>query len=489
MRLTRRGLLGYFATIGASPALATEALTDWWRPQPARIRGRVASGGRGIPNAVVSDGLSCQRTGSDGEFEIISDRRQRFAFVSTPRGFALPVSDEGTAQLFAPLDFNPSGEAEAAFELGLNERESDHHRFLAFGDTQLDEMSDAEAFRTSTIPEVADLLRANPASFGVTCGDIVDDSYDLFVEYSAAVGSLGLPFFQVIGNHDLDAAQGATRGTRLFESHFGPTYYSFNRGEVHYVVLNDVLWLGNGYVGFVSEEQIAWLACDLQHVEPGATLVVFAHVPFASTISERIGGKIAANEAQVTNRERVFELLEPFEAHLVTSHTHDNEHVDHGSCEEHILGPVCGAWWNGPIAWDGTPNGYHLFDANGSELSWRFRGTGLPEEQQFRLYEPGADPRHPGEYIANVWNWDPTWKVYWVEDGARRGEMTRARGFDPLAVSLYAGDNRPATNGAWVEPVLTDHLFFSTPSKTAKTVGVEVVDRWGRRYSETRNAG
>ena len=31
---------------------------------------------------------------------------------------------------------------------------------------------------------------------------------------------------------------------------FGPTYYSFDRGRVHYVVLDNVFYLSRGYVGY-----------------------------------------------------------------------------------------------------------------------------------------------------------------------------------------------------------------------------------------------
>jgi len=440
--------------------------------------------GAGVSRAVVSDGLSSVLTDAEGRFELVSDRRARHCFVSVPRALELPVGPQGLGRAYVPLRFDAANVAQATLELQKQQGDGEKHRFLAFGDTQLDDAADAKSFLEETVPEVTEFVRKESPAFGVTCGDIVDDTLELFADYTAGVRAIGTPFFQVVGNHDLDVADGAVRSTRTFESHFGPAYYSFNRGAVHYVVLQDVLWLGNGYVGFLDEAQLAWLKSDLAYVEAGSTVVVFAHIPFQSTISERIGGKIAPDEAQVTNRERLYELLEPFRVHLITSHTHDNHHTEHGGCEEHILGPVCGAWWNGPIAWDGTPKGYHLFEANGGELSWRFRGLGLDPSTQIRFYPAGADRQRPADYVANVWNWDPTWKVYWLEDGERRGEMSRARGLDPMAVSLYEGPNRPITSGAWVEPVLTDHLFYAPALPGAKTVGVEAVDRWGRTYAE-----
>ncbi|MBK8006914.1 MAG: hypothetical protein IPK12_24425 [Gemmatimonadetes bacterium] len=88
--------------------------------------------------------------------------------------------------------------------------------------------------------------------FGIACGDIMFDDLSLYPEYERAVAAMGVPFFQVTGNHDLDYASRTAEGaTATFERHFGPAHYSFDVGAVHYVVLQDVLWYGDGYVGYL----------------------------------------------------------------------------------------------------------------------------------------------------------------------------------------------------------------------------------------------
>ena len=72
-----------------------------------------------------------------------------------------------------------------------------------------------------------------------------------------------------MGNHDQDY-----KGTDdsvsdvTFKAHYGPTYYSFNRGKVHYVVLDDVRYLGKErqYDGYIPEHQLEWLKKDLAFV-------------------------------------------------------------------------------------------------------------------------------------------------------------------------------------------------------------------------------
>jgi hypothetical protein len=442
---------------------------------------------RGLEGVVVSDGRSSVRTSASGQFELVGNGDARFVFASPPDGFAIPRNESGTARLYRPLDVRDrDGEATVNFALARDESLADAnaHSFLVFGDTQLGLSNEARMFRRETIEEVRKRSASERFAFGVTCGDIVDDELSLFSEYQSAVGEIEAPFFQAIGNHDFDV-QGTRRSVSTFERYFGPTHFSFERDGVHYVVLNDVVWLEEGYVGKISEEQLGWLQGDLELVERGATVVVFAHIPFLSTISERIGGRIAEHEARVSNRELLHALLEPFRAHLLTSHTHDNEHLFHGGCHEHVLGTVCGAWWSGPVCWDGTPKGYHVFRCSNGSLSWRFYATGLGEDTQLRAYAPGSDGSRARDLVANVWNWDPEWQVNWYQDGEPRGEMRRARGLDPLTVSLYEGPTQPAKSSDWVEPVPTDHLFYATPSDDARTVTVEATDREGRVFHES----
>jgi hypothetical protein len=51
----------------------------------------------------------------------------------------------------------------------------------------------------------------------------------LFVDYNAAVTKMGIPFFQALGNHDMDYRMGGDETSdKTFQEHYGPTYYSFN---------------------------------------------------------------------------------------------------------------------------------------------------------------------------------------------------------------------------------------------------------------------
>lgn len=101
-----------------------------------------------------------------------------------------------------------------------------------------------------------------------------------------------------------------------------------------------------------------------------------------------------------------------------------------------------------------------------------------------RLYAPGKSEDKPQSVVANVWNWDPAWKVEWWKDGQAMGSMEQFTGRDPLAKELYLGPQLPAKH-KWVEPSLTDHLFAAYIGKDgAKEVLVRVTDRFGEVFEE-----
>jgi hypothetical protein len=306
----------------------------------------------------------------------------------------------------------------------------------------------------------------------------------MYPDYERGVRDIGIPFWQVIGNHDLDLENTTDETSTLtYCSHFGPRYYSFDRGRVHYVVLDDVFWYGSGYIGYLSADALAWLEQDLARVERGAPVIVATHIPVTGSRFVRDGQSSPDPVAAIMNREALFRLLEPFEAHVLTGHTHECEHVFEGGAHEHVTGAICGAWWTGPICRDGTPNGYCVYEVDGTDITWRYKATGESVDHQMRLYAPGSDPRAPTELVANIWNWDPEWAVRWYADGRPRGIMANRIGFDPWSVELHTGEDLPPRR-PWVDPVPTNHLFYAPVEPGTRTVTVEATDRFGRTYSE-----
>lgn len=491
--MDRRAFLASTGIAAGALALPDRLLADPYAPlppllhaaPPIRIRGRVTGNGRALSGVRVSDGLSVVATAADGSYTLISDAAQPFVFVSTPAGWQPARNASGTARFYRPL---VPGTAEQRADFALVPRPGDaKHTLLVLADPQTENRYETDLMHAETVPDVIETLRGlgDRVVAGVACGDIMFDDLTLYPEWERAVQRMGVPFYQVIGNHDLDfAARTDELAAETYGKHFGPTAYSFDMGAVHYIVVDDVFWHGAGYLGYVDARQLAWMAADLATVERGRTVVVLLHIPALSTYDMRTtNARRPSPGNSLMNREAIYRLLEPYRGYIVSGHQHELEHVREGGATHVVSGAVCGAWWSGPICYDGTPNGYLVLDANDSAVTWRYKSTGKPADHQIRGYARGADRTAPDEVVANVWAWNDAWRVTWFEDGQPRGAMARRNGRDPLAVQLHSGPDLPARR-TWVDPVMTNHLFYATPSANAREVIVEATDAQGRTYRE-----
>ena len=483
------GLAGLGVTLDVNLGLA--------RPHPTAptqdvavvmLSGRVHSAGQGLAGVAVTDGLTVTLTDTKGQYELASNATTAFVYISVPRGYEFP-HEQGVARFYRRKE-PVRGRFKADFELRKLRQDDTQHNFILWADPQMISKADAAEFQTTAVPDTQKLVASygpDALFHGIGCGDLVWDHFELFEDYQRGVATTGIPFFQVIGNHDMDLTARTDEGSAAtFSKLFGPTYYSFNRGEIHYVVLDDVFFIGAAkkYIGYLTEQQLAWLEQDLALVKPGSTVVVSLHIPPYTRQHLRDQAKEEPMGGVVANRQELYRLLKPFTAHILSGHTHFNEVLQTAdNVTEHVHGTVCGAWWTGPICTDGTPGGYGVYEVKGAELRWYYKAIGQERGHQFRIYPKGSLPERPQALVVNVWNWDPAWKVVWFEDGVRKGDMQQHTGLDPLSVQLHAGPALP-TRHKWVEPTLTEHLFVADVSARAKEIRVEVTDRFGRVYTD-----
>lgn len=450
------------------------------------LKGKVHADGKGIAGVSVTDGRTMVATDKNGRYEIISHPDAEFVYISLPAAYAFPT-DKGIAAFYAPLP-GKQGTVLNDFSLQKLEQDDNRHVFVVWADTQMISKSDCEQLKKESVPDLQALVQSygkETLFHGIGCGDLVWDKFDLFADYKEAIATTGIPFFNVIGNHDMDLdARTDDYSSTTFKKQFGPTYYSYNRGQIHYVVLDDVFFIGTAkkYIGYINEQQLKWLEKDLAQVKPGSTVVVSVHIP-TNTGAPRRNKKEEEFGGSVSNRKQLYKILAPYKVHIMSGHTHFNESWEEGNIIEHNHGTVCGAWWTGPICGDGTPSGYGVYEVHGSDIQWYYKSTGREKEHQLRIYDRGRAKDAPGQVAANVWNWDPSWKVEWMEDDTPKGLMEQRVGLDPWAVELYSGAAMPNKH-KWVEPTLADHMFYVTPSPSAKKITVKATDRFGKLYTE-----
>ena len=442
---------------------------------------------RGISGVAVTDGTNITTTDEKGEYHLQSTNEARFVYITVPSGYEIP-GDNYIAKFYQEIT-SSKGVFIADFNLLSMKRSDKKHFAILWADPQINNKEQADLLHSTVVPDtrkhVEELLKKAPVH-GLSAGDISWDAPAIYSEYRTAVKNTGVPFFQVLGNHDMDInTRSDEKSDSTFGDNFGPSWYSFNRGEAHYVVLDNIFYYGNGYnyIGYISEKQLKWLEQDLALVKPGSLVFVSMHIS-AYTEEKRRYKRDKDDPGNITfNRKFLFELLKPFKAHLLTGHTHYNENRIEAGVYEHIHGSVCAAWWTAPVCDDGTPAGYGVYEINGTDLKWYYKSIGKSKEYQMRVYPKGTYPQRAEDIAVNVWNWDKDWKVVWYEDGKLQGEMRQETALDAEAIKYMEGSDKPRKY-PWVVARLTDHLFFATPSAQAKKIVIEVTDRFGNKYRE-----
>lgn len=454
------------------------------------IRGTVrTSDGKSVEGVVVSDGVSVVKTDGKGRYSLDADPESRFVFVSTPSGFVSKVS-AGEGCFYQRLD----GSKRHDFTLRRNPLDDRCHTAVVIADPQI---SDADEFgglseNVKTICEEVGELPSDRYVFGICLGDIVGWNHALYPQYEDIMSATGIEWRNVIGNHDMtNYGRSFETSTTDYENAYGPVYYSFNVGEVHYVVLNDNFFVGKDwyYIGYLPERQLAWLEKDLAFVPTDRKVVVCLHIPTTLREWDRTGWNF--NYSQIAdlmcNKKALWDILKPYDALILSGHMHmgDNElisaapspdSIQSGALEEHNITSLGGAWWCGQTCIDGSPAGFKVYDFDSTAVSWRFRGCGLPSTDQFKVYVD--NPAYPGQIVVNVYDYDPRWKVELFEEGVKLCDLERFEGKDPLAMDLYKDPS--SLRRSWVCALPTQNLLRAPLPPSIRSLEIRVTDRFGR---------
>ena len=489
------------------------------------VYGVVSADGQPLAGVRVSDGVLFARTDSEGVYRLKSAKKHGYVFVILPTGYMPACRNNVFPQFFATLSGGARECERADFPL-LADGDQKKFRMLVFGDMQIADRSDDIAqFRHFT----AEIARDYPSSdgiptFALTLGDMSWDShwskYDLN-NYVTDIKRIGkMPVFHAIGNHDHDLAKAGDFDSVVpYKKIIGPTYYSFNIGGVHFVMLDDIECTNDGtgvkatYNDVLVDEQMDWLREDLSAVSKSTPLVVVLHAPLYKD----------SGSYSLDNGKNLEAMLSPYADVLVQSgHTHIMYNVDKTS-DKHIMeqnsGAVCGTWWytGYDVPWlhigrDGSPGGYRVCEFDSGKVRWYFKGVERPADFQFRSYDrnqicitaekytPGATEEYKqtftesvGEYgqassdnwvYINVWDWDPEWKVE-VFEGSKSLKVTKFEGFDPLHVIAYNAKRASLGKKLDFATKNTKHLFKAQASSPSSTLVIKVTDRFGREYVET----
>lgn len=471
-------LLVIIQIIGVSNKIQGQSLNE--------IYGKVLCDGKGIANVVISDGETCVLTDSKGEYFLSNpNRHSSFIYISTPSGYTIPDS-LGIPQFYQKIDSTFTQGYD--FELIKNSKSDDKHVLLVHSDPQFFKEDNFRIYDTiiddciQTIDEYKDRY-----VFGIDVGDLVGDKPELYNPYIEHLSRTNIPFYRTPGNHDMNYG-GRTHeySTKTYSNIFGPTRYSFNKGKIHYIVLDNVFYFGRDYfyMGYIDESTFRWLEQDLSYVPEGSTVFISMHIPARLTEKTvQFNYDSSSIGTQTVNIASLFKMLEPYNLHLLTGHMHYNKNIIHSSTiYEHNTAAICGTWWQGDYCLDGTPLGYGVYEIDGDDVSWYFKSSGHSRSHQFRSYPVGTNSDLPNDITVNVWNWDKEWRVEWFENGVYMGEMEQCEALDPKVAEMCADKDK--LEFKWIAPMKTDHMFKAIPQNEKSKIEIKVTDRFGNIYQE-----
>ena len=504
------------------------------------VYGIVSSAGVGVKNVVVSDGAEVTVTNEKGIYQLKSAKKWGYVFISVPSGYEVP--SVGVLPQFHRALKNSADVVERAdFKLEKVDGQ-DSYKIFMLGDMHLaNRTGDLGQFAQFT-SDLTDYMTRHKGEkmYALTLGDMTWDLYwysnsYYFPQYLNTINSQikNLQIFHTMGNHDNDFQTRSDYDAAVkYVDQICPTYYSFNIGKVHYVVMDDIDCSSydgtesRNYVKSLSAEQLDWLAKDLSHVAKTTPVVVAMHAQvFYPTTS---GFKIDHDQV---NTLRLFDILDGYTVRFVTGHTHklfnvtpDAPIVDGHNFREYNSGSVCASWWwSGNltpgihIGTDGTPGGYGIWDVTGTDFQCLYKSTGWPEEYQFRSYDlnnvhfsmadvplmpsdisasvknaymqyVNAYPQNnDNEVLINIWNWNSDWTLSVVDENRKTLPYTEVWAYDPLHIAALSVKRFNNAGLKSTPSFITDKFthFFKVKADDADTdLVITVKDEFGNEWTE-----
>lgn len=485
-----------------------------------------SSTGKGIEGVPVTDGFTYTETDANGVYQMEANRYCRKVYYSIPAEYKINVNSAShLPEFFSTKIIDRYAVNRTDFKLTPLSTPEENFSLVMIGDPQCQTAAQANRYVTETIPDIQSsvntiLSESSSANvYAITLGDIVFDSSSLWDTMKNSMSNVKLAngnylsFFNCIGNHDhYSQTSSDFAATEKFVNYFGPTDYSFNRGKVHIIVMDDVMAYSTtvnsspdkatwNYYGGFTASQYKWLQEDLSYVDDKENkMVIFcAHIPFR-------GGGTSSGASVNTDKyySEVLTLLKGFkEAHIMIGHTHYTQNYIHSGyvCKggqpiyEHVHGAACGSWWSSNSDVIGGPNGYNVYSVQGASINnWYVKGTNRAQDFQLRVYN--GDQEYTGSknyaytwygggkggsssitakgnsalkncFVAQVWGDDDTnWKVEFYQNGVKTGNFTRLpnRACTNVCFSAYTFNELAKNTSTWTSTTASHYWYFKPTS-------------------------
>lgn len=156
--------------------------------------------------------------------------------------------------------------------------------FVQISDSHIGFSKDPNLDPASTLQQAIAQVQGMPSrpAFMIHTGDISHLSKPGEFDTAAQIiGDSRLDVHYVPGEHDV-LTEGGDAYFERFAKGRATKWYSFDQGGVHFIGLVNVIDLHGGGLGFLGDDQLAWLEQDLKARTSSTPIVVFAHIPLWS---------------------------------------------------------------------------------------------------------------------------------------------------------------------------------------------------------------
>ncbi len=435
-----------------------------------KVSGTVKSGEQKLSGVIVTDGKSFTKTNKFGKFKFDIKDDAEFVYIVTPSGYVADWS-AGVPAFYQEA----AGKDKFAFDLKKTEQSADYS-IVAIADPQFRNEKHFGQFAGKPMEDLCQTISSLEGNVvGLALGDICWDNLPLHANYKSEIVRTGIPFYPVVGNHDHDlSAKGDLEATAAYRKAMGPENYAFFVGNDVVIVVDNIIYdtdkkYDEGYANHVQ----AWVKALENLLPEDADLYIAQH----SSI------KFYWDNSKILGTSDMLSIVRGRKVTFLSGHNHMNNFFEYEeNITEHNIAGFCGSWWDATHCTDGTPQGYKVFTKEDGRLSWYYKSVGHPKDFQMEVYKPGQAPQHPNSVVVNVWDWDPAWKVEWLEDGKPMGSLKPVPEYSPVYIREINAAFEGKTVPNYKKPMLNYHYFAATPSQYAKNVTIAVESRFGEKW-------
>lgn len=214
------------------------------------------AGEKGLPGVLVSDGLNVVKTDSKGNYTLNGPVKNNFIFITIPNGY-----------MAYPFYHRVSSD-NGVYNFPLREKNNAKKKSVSFI-----QITDTETWDYGDwIDNLKGYIKNEHPDFMVHTGDICYDKGLDFHSKNINTETMGVPVFYCVGNHDLLKGN---YGEEVYQKLFGPAYYSFDAGNVHFIVTP--MLSGDYKPAYTKADVYHWLKNDLAMIPKGRPVVIFNH--------------------------------------------------------------------------------------------------------------------------------------------------------------------------------------------------------------------